>query len=270
MPDYKFKYGVPTKSDYNQLLSTDLFNKIQQYSDEFLKEADSELEYYNKKWVLDPLHQWSRQYEYPYVFSDIAGTLPEKKMTILDAGSGMTFFPFYLKKTFPEIEVFCCDYDENLGQLYLNISKKLDIEISFNNADIRKLPYAANTFDIVYCISVLEHTDNFELVLDELQRVTKPGGKLILTFDIALDNFSDISIDKAEKLLKNIKERFSAEASPIDLSNAENITTNDFKNTDLLPWKYNVKQSIKNILNGKSPLRRHHLTFYCLSSQKAQ
>ncbi|GAC1313639.1 MAG: hypothetical protein NVSMB2_01850 [Chloroflexota bacterium] len=49
------------------------------------------------------------------------------------------------------------------------------------------LRFPDDTFDVVTCISVLEHTTpgNDRLVLWEAARVLKPGGNLILTFDVA-------------------------------------------------------------------------------------
>lgn len=268
MADFSFSYGIPTKQDYYTLLSTNLFLSMQKYSNVFLQKSDAELSYYKKKWVADPLHQWSRQYEYPFVFSEINKANTKNSFSILDAGSGITFFPFYLKQSFSNVDIHCCDYDEKLSAIYRDVSKKMDLNITFKSADIRRLPYANATFDIIYCISVLEHTDNFDLVLEEFQRILKPNGKLILTFDIALDNFSDIPAEIAEKLLSSIRQRFNTYTKPINLTNPQIITTNSFKNTSLLPWKYGLKQVIKNIVQRKSPLLRHHLTFYCLTGEK--
>jgi SAM-dependent methyltransferase len=49
--------------------------------------------------------------------------------------------------------------------------------------DGRKLPYSDNAFDAVYSISVLEHIpDNGDsLAIAELVRVTKPGGRIVVT-----------------------------------------------------------------------------------------
>ncbi|MDY6843502.1 MAG: class I SAM-dependent methyltransferase [Thermodesulfobacteriota bacterium] len=41
------------------------------------------------------------------------------------------------------------------------------------------LPFKEDTFDTVLCTEVLEHTDDFFVTLSEIQRVLKPGGKLI-------------------------------------------------------------------------------------------
>jgi len=43
------------------------------------------------------------------------------------------------------------------------------------------LPYAAETFDVVLLVEVIEHLENHRAALSELARVLKPGGILILT-----------------------------------------------------------------------------------------
>ncbi len=41
------------------------------------------------------------------------------------------------------------------------------------------LPYADTTFDAVVCVDVLEHVGDLQKVLDEVQRVLKPGGMFL-------------------------------------------------------------------------------------------
>ncbi len=54
------------------------------------------------------------------------------------------------------------------------------------HADVRTgaiegLPFEAETFDIVTCLDVIEHTPDDRRSLAELRRVTRPGGALIVT-----------------------------------------------------------------------------------------
>jgi len=53
------------------------------------------------------------------------------------------------------------------------------------NLDEEKLPYKNNTFDEVYCAFVFEHLKNPNLILKEMVRVLKRGGKVILKTDNA-------------------------------------------------------------------------------------
>jgi ubiquinone/menaquinone biosynthesis C-methylase UbiE len=52
------------------------------------------------------------------------------------------------------------------------------------NARGESLPFADESFDVVYSANVLEHTENPEKVLEEAIRVLKPGGTLHTLKDI--------------------------------------------------------------------------------------
>jgi SAM-dependent methyltransferase len=46
--------------------------------------------------------------------------------------------------------------------------------------DIHNLPFADNSKEAILCLAVLEHVENPIKAMDELYRVLKPGGKLLL------------------------------------------------------------------------------------------
>jgi SAM-dependent methyltransferase len=46
---------------------------------------------------------------------------------------------------------------------------------------VEELPFADDTFDLVTCLDVVEHTPDDRRTLAELRRVTRPGGALLLT-----------------------------------------------------------------------------------------
>jgi ubiquinone/menaquinone biosynthesis C-methylase UbiE len=45
-------------------------------------------------------------------------------------------------------------------------------------ADMRKLPFANNSFDYIYCHGVLHHSDDPEKAISEMFRVLRPGGRI--------------------------------------------------------------------------------------------
>jgi SAM-dependent methyltransferase len=47
--------------------------------------------------------------------------------------------------------------------------------------DGKTIPFAENTFDIVFCTEVMEHVPEPLAFLEEIYRVLKPGGKVIMT-----------------------------------------------------------------------------------------
>ncbi len=47
-------------------------------------------------------------------------------------------------------------------------------------SDIRFIPFADNSFDFVYTMGTIEHVEEYEIVVQEIQRVLKIGGRAII------------------------------------------------------------------------------------------
>jgi len=47
--------------------------------------------------------------------------------------------------------------------------------------DLERMPFATRSFDVVVCFEAIEHVDAVDLALDELRRVLRPDGVLILS-----------------------------------------------------------------------------------------
>jgi len=117
---------------------------------------------------------WSRFYEYPW-----ASWFIEKGETVLDAGCGIEHpFKFLLGYW---CDAYACDLDPAINKVEI----PLDRDLHLCEADMTNLPYPGNTFDKVFCISVIEHLDPASRrdALIEFYRVLKPSGKLIMTLD---------------------------------------------------------------------------------------
>jgi ubiquinone/menaquinone biosynthesis C-methylase UbiE len=276
----EFNEGFVLLSNYQRLLKTSEFKEIEVYSNLFLESNKDVLLQYGHKWVSDPLHQWSRQWEYPYVFSRINKYLQTRdNPKVLDAGSGLTFFPYLISDKISNSTITCCDYDINLKKLYDKINNKNSKNVSFVSADLRKTPFMAKSFDVIYCISVLEHTKNYREILGEFSRILTENGLLIVTFDISIDGKSEINFSGFKKLIADISEKFvsidsekfneisDCQQLPLDI-----ICTHHFRkvNAKLLPWKFPILYSIfHSIRKGQMPdFKLPNLTCACFSFLK--
>jgi len=56
-------------------------------------------------------------------------------------------------------------------------------------ADVRSLPFPADTFDLIYSMGTIEHFDNYDAAVRELFRVLKPSGSAIIGVPNRLDPF---------------------------------------------------------------------------------
>lgn len=155
-----------------------------------------------------------RVVEYPWVIAN----MPSGSASILDAGSA---FNFETILTHPKLE--------NKKITIVNLSPESNCfwrrGVSYLFEDIRKLPFADNSFDIIVCVSTLEHIgmDNTEVytadsrykenkvedylvAVTELKRVLKPGGNLFITVPFGkyqnLGFFQQFNSDMFDKVVK--------------------------------------------------------------------
>jgi SAM-dependent methyltransferase len=85
----------------------------------------------------------------------------QSKLRTLDIGSGGSSY----HRFFP-----------NRVSVDIDPDRKPDIV-----ADAHSLPFKDSEFELVLCTEVLEHVKNPQKVIDEIGRVLKPGGRVILT-----------------------------------------------------------------------------------------
>lgn len=264
------KQGIVKISEYKKALESSTFKALENYSDEFINLQERLFPEFSKRWVKDSFHQWSRQYEYPFAAEALDEYFPEKGR-ILDAGSGITFFPYYLKEKYPDAEIECCDYDPKLKTQFDRVNKEKNTGVNYFTADIKNVERPDGHYSSIYCISVLEHTDDYEAVVKELARITKSGGHLILTFDISIDGSADIPLEKAVQLLRSIEKYYIQEMGSFGLSRdgiseSDTLTTNyiwDF-NRNLLPWRYPRLMFFKSLSKGHIPKYLiRNLACYC-------
>lgn len=68
--------------------------------------------------------------------------------------------------------------DISHGMLQQAVARGLDVA----QADVTALPFADESFDVVYSFKVLAHVAQIDRAMQEMARVTRPGGYLLLEF----------------------------------------------------------------------------------------
>ena len=140
---------------------------------------------YKRSFVLliNPISS-TRYWEFDFVNKNIT---PEGKQKILDVSSPC-FFGLYLASKYKNIEYVMINPDKNdvkETELYHKASNNLD-NFSVHNGNALSLSYDKGIFDSVISISVIEHIDGTGDIkaIQEMWRVLKPGGKLIITTNV--------------------------------------------------------------------------------------
>jgi 2-polyprenyl-3-methyl-5-hydroxy-6-metoxy-1,4-benzoquinol methylase len=125
-----------------------------------------------------------RQLEYSYVLEAIAAAGLHGGHA-LDAGSGVT--PFGHTLAWMGFRVTACDCDRALMEALAGgqMEQVYGSRVSYEWQDLTALRYPNEHFDLVTCVSVLEHISApaDQTAVRELLRVLRPGGHLIFTVD---------------------------------------------------------------------------------------
>lgn len=265
---------------YEACLDSPEFRRHEAAAAEFLSANAAVLAPYRRRWVADPLHQWSRVWEYPFTAHWALRHLEgcSGGLRALDAGSGITYLPFLLAQERPDLSVDCFDQDQYLAPLYASIVHPAAARVKFTAGSLQATGLPDATYDLIYCVSVLEHTRDHGAVLEEFHRLLKPGGALVMTFDISLDGNADIPLPQMREMLAAAAKRFRA-ADPAALEallaargGAGWVDTACVRqrHPEWLPWKYpRLSGALASLRRGRWPrLAAKHLTFACLSFTK--
>jgi SAM-dependent methyltransferase len=92
---------------------------------------------------------------------------------VLDVGCGAGSVAKAVKRARPDLDVAACDVSRSA----LAIAEASPEGVVFRAAEAEKLPYPDGEFDAVWIFDVLEHVEKPELVLREVARVLRPGGR---------------------------------------------------------------------------------------------
>lgn len=165
-------------------------------------------------WPRDPLHWWSRVWEYPYVMHALdrwlaKGTEP-RTAHVVDHGSGVTFMPFAVAKR--GCRVTCTDTAPVCGEEILAAARAVAQapgSVDFRLASQDALPFSDGEVDCLYSVSVVEHVADIRRCIEEIARVLRPGGLLVLTCDLDLRGDQPLGIDAYAILVDALQRRFA-------------------------------------------------------------
>jgi SAM-dependent methyltransferase len=120
-----------------------------------------------------------KRWEYPWA---IQRARLRSASRILNAGCGDSIFPVFLSSLGHQVTALDLDFTANLGELH-------ELQTHYVRGSLTELPYEGESFDAAFCISVIEHLDEGQIpvAMQELRRVLRPGGRLLLTTDFYED-----------------------------------------------------------------------------------
>ncbi|MBF0231958.1 MAG: class I SAM-dependent methyltransferase [Desulfamplus sp.] len=269
--------GMAALSDLQTKEWKESFTLLEQEQSAFLSK-ESTFRSPEYKWPSDSLHNWSRVWEYPYVYHHLNisrnkfGQMPH----IVDLGSGVTFFPFSVAKL--GYHLTCADIDPICEKDLSKAIRCVDHEpgkIDFRLIHENRLPFSDGEADGVYCISVLEHIPEFENTISEIARILKPDGFFLLTVDLDLRGDLELGIEAHKRLNITLNKHFDY-LMPQTIIHPKNIL-HSYSGPCAIPqssgfnfaWTF-FKQRIAKPLLGRKPgvLAPYHLTIQSFVMKK--
>lgn len=113
------------------------------------------------------------------------------KLDICDIGCGKGRYLKNLLEEFP-------DNHYNAADLSKKVMENLPEAVNKQQGNLTQLPYADEAFDYVYTVEALEHAVNIHGALNELWRVTKPEGRIVI-IDKPVEQLGKLEIEEWEQ-----------------------------------------------------------------------
>lgn len=95
---------------------------------------------------------------------------------ILDLACGLSEFTQIMKKE-KRVEAYGMDF----SGFVVRKMKKITPGINWVIGDVLKIPFRSRTFDVVIAGEAIEHLEKPGLLISEMERVTKKGGRMVLS-----------------------------------------------------------------------------------------
>ena len=104
----------------------------------------------------------------------------QKGAKIIDVGAGTGgIIPYLLEAIGPEGSLWAIDFAEEMVKIGRMKFQK-ECRVVFDLASVENLPYRDQFFDHVVCFGAFPHFGNKERALEEMGRVLKTGGSLVI------------------------------------------------------------------------------------------
>ena len=147
---------------------------------------------YDKHQANHEFTRWSESYDqsilqmllfgpsHKAIIARIKAEYGDRPIRVLDVGCGTGLFATRIRESLPNAQVFGIDLVAGMLHKGAERWKRNPDTIFPVQADSERLPFAWGAFDVVTCANSFHHYPHQDRAVDEMRRVLKPGGRLLL------------------------------------------------------------------------------------------
>jgi ubiquinone/menaquinone biosynthesis C-methylase UbiE len=147
---------------------------------------------YEKYQAASEFGRWSENYDrsilqrllfrpaHRAIIARIGAGFGDRPLTVLDVGCGTGVFAALLREALPHAKVWGVDLVAAMlakGRARWQAQRGYVLPVQ---GDSERLPFCEKAFDVVTCANSFHHYPHQQRAIDEMHRVLKPGGRLIL------------------------------------------------------------------------------------------
>jgi SAM-dependent methyltransferase len=125
---------------------------------------------------------WSKVWEYPWLWFNGLSRLCWPDIRLLDVGSELSPFPWFLASLGARVTLV--ETNPQWLHVWEELRQKLVVDVDWSISENEELPFPRDSYDIVTSLSVIEHQSNKSRAISEIARILKPGGIFALSYDI--------------------------------------------------------------------------------------
>jgi SAM-dependent methyltransferase len=142
--------------------------------------VDAFVDPFVEQWLVATCGQLYRRYRQPLVRYPIPGLRlrPTPGAVLLDVGSNWGRWALAASRA--GFKAVALDPSLTAALAGRRVARQLGLEVAYVVADARHLPFDADSIDLTFSYSVLQHLDKAVVteIVREMSRVTRPGGKV--------------------------------------------------------------------------------------------
>jgi ubiquinone/menaquinone biosynthesis C-methylase UbiE len=136
---------------------------------------------------------------------------PRAGRRILDVGCGTGTAEVKLSRLrLTQVELFAVDLLVDRVVKAHGAAGSHNIDAHFAAADACHLPFASASFDSVFCVAVLQHIGDVRTAVEEMARVTRPGGRVVAVEPDNSARYFYSSVDDGQRAHEAARRFFSA------------------------------------------------------------